>query len=116
MVTHILVRRLEGKTEMQRGRKCMAACGWMGGWERDFDISEHSSSCDLNPKKKRFSVCGGERVSFRLAVKLTYGFEAETALETGGNKMQIGVEKNQFGLAGTQAHPCLTNHRATSSK
>lgn len=52
MMTHILVRwQGEGKKGNAPVVK-MHGCMWAGGWERDFDISEHSGSCDLNPKKE----------------------------------------------------------------
>lgn len=67
--------------------------------------------------KKRFSVCGGVRVSFRLAVKLTVKTHMDSVLKPhwklGAIKCKLEF-KNQFGLAGP--HPCSTNPKATSGK
>lgn len=44
-----------GKMALKGGKKCRrgenTCVHVVGGWERDF-ISEHSGSCDLNPKKE----------------------------------------------------------------
>lgn len=86
------------------GVKSIAQC--VGEW--DFDISEDSSSCDLNPKKEIQHMEEKERERERASIipngskahcKNAHGFRAESTLETVDNKMQMGDETS--GWTGT---------------
>lgn len=103
MMTHILVRWRGTKQKCRGGENALLH---VGGWERDFDISEHSGSCDLNPKKEIQRVW--RRESFGLAVKLTVKTHMDSGLKPhwklGAIKCKWEV-KNQFGLTGSPTQP-----------
>lgn len=85
----------------------MHCCMWVGG-KRDFDISEHSGSCDLNPKKEIQCVWRNENVfptgSKAHCKKMHMDSELKPHWKLGAIKCKWDF-KNQFRLTGTHPTP-----------